>query len=296
MSHGIMTITPGDTIATVLDAGRRLLVATSDSPRLDAEVLLAHVLNRPRSHLYAWPEQTLDVDQQQCFDGLLKARAVGEPVAYLIGEREFWSLSLRVTPDTLIPRPETETLVSWALEIIPIDAGWHIADLGTGNGAIALAIAHERPTTSIIATDISAAALAVSKDNGLRLGLENIRFLAGDWCEALHDTDYDMIVSNPPYIPLDDPHLDMGDVRFEPSLALTPGTDGLTALARIAASARNHLQSGGFLLLEHGYDQGEAVAALLQTLGYQHIDARADVTGQLRVTAAVWNGNNPAIT
>jgi release factor glutamine methyltransferase len=254
-----------------------------DSARLDAEVLLAHVINRPRSYLYTWPERNLPSDQQARFDRLLQRRASGEPVAYLIGRREFWSLPLAVTPDTLIPRPETETLVALALERIPAAAPARIADLGTGSGAIALAIASERPGCRLVATDASAAALAVARRNAVRLGIDNIHFLAGDWFEPLLDTAFDVIVSNPPYIPETAPHLSQGDVRFEPRQALASGPDGMNDLARIAHGALERLRTGGWLLLEHGYDQGEQAVRLLESAGFHTIADHTDGSGHCRV-------------
>jgi len=253
------------------------------SARMDAEVLLAHVINRPRSYLYTWPERNLPSNQQARFDRLLQRRAAGEPVAYLIGRREFWSLPLAVTADTLIPRPETETLVALALERIPPAAAARIIDLGTGSGAIALAIASERPRCRLVATDVSAAALAVARQNAVRLGIDNIRFLAGDWFKPLSDTAFDVIVSNPPYIPESAPHLLQGDVRFEPRQALASGPEGMNDLARIAQGALDRLRTGGWLLLEHGYDQGEQAVRLLESAGFHAVADHADDSGHCRV-------------
>ena len=269
-------------IRRLLDNAAARLPAT-ESARLDAEVLLAHVINRPRSYLYTWPERNLPSDQQARFDRLLQRRAAGEPVAYLIGRREFWSLPLTVTADTLIPRPETETLVALALERIPPAAPARIADLGTGSGAIALAIASERPRCRLVATDVSAAALAVARRNAKRLGIENIRFLAGDWFAPLPDTPFDAIVSNPPYVPETAPHLSQGDVRFEPRQALASGPEGMNDLARIAHGALGRLRSGGWLLLEHGYDQGEQAVRLLESAGFHAVADHADDSGHCRV-------------
>jgi len=269
-------------IRQLLEHATRLL--HSDSARLDAEVLLACVLGKPRSHLHAWPERVPPPATRAQFETLLQRRAAGEPVAHLTGEREFWSLPLTVTPDTLIPRPETETLVARALEKIPAGSTAHIADLGTGSGAIALAIARERPHCQVIATDLSATAVAVASRNARRLGITNVEFLTGNWCEPLPAIPLDLIVSNPPYIPQDDPHLDRGDVRFEPRRALAAGPEGMDDLSAIARCAREHLRSGGWLLLEHGYDQGSRATRLLAEAGFREVSDHADDAGLSRVT------------
>lgn len=269
-----------------LDHAIAQLRPLSDSARLDAELLLAHVLDRPRSHLHAWPERSLDSAQEQAFLTLLARRAAGEPMAYLLGSREFWSLRLAVTPDTLIPRPETELLVEAALALISGDATWRVADLGTGSGAIALALASERPACRIIATDRSAAALAVASANAEHLGLNNVEFREGNWFAPLTGEQFDVVVSNPPYVASGDPHLREGDVRFEPLGALAAGPDGLDAIRKIAYAAPLHLRRGGWLLMEHGYDQGEAVRQLLARYRYVHVETRRDAAGHPRVTLA----------
>lgn len=253
------------------------------TPRLEAEVLLAHVLGKGRTHLIAWQDQALTSEQEAAFRVLVEQRAQGIPVAYLLQEREFWSLPLRVSPDTLIPRPETERLVELALARIPADAAWRIADLGTGSGAIALALASERPRSQLIAIDRSPGALAVARANAERLGIRNIEFLNGDWLAPLRDDTLEMIVSNPPYIAADDPHLTRGDVRFEPRSALASGADGLDDIRSIVTSAYAHLKPGGALLLEHGYQQGAAVVALMQAHGYQRVEDHRDYAGHGRV-------------
>lgn len=271
---------PGSIASLLANAAQQL---TGDSAHLDAAVLLAHVLGKPRTYLLAWPERQPDTAQQQRYAGLLARRQRGEPVAYLTGQREFWSLALEVTPDTLIPRPETETLVALALQAIPLEAPLLIADLGTGSGAIALALASERPRCHVVATDCSVAALAVAQRNAKRLQLDNIEFLAGHWLAPLAGRRFDLIVSNPPYIAAQDPHLDTGDIRFEPRSALTAGTDGMDALRQIAQDARTHLRDNGRLFMEHGYDQGPAACALLQGAGYQEVCDHADTAGLDRV-------------
>jgi release factor glutamine methyltransferase len=268
------------TIAQLLAKATATL--NSGSARLDVEVLLAHVLEKPRSHLFAWPENILSDARQQRFEQLLSRRLAGEPVAHLTGQREFWSLPLQVTRDTLIPRPETETLVTQALGVIPAGSRQDIADLGTGSGAIALAIASERPVCRIVATDSSAAALAIARSNARRLAIENVEFIQGDWCSALQGT-FDLIVSNPPYVATRDPHLESGDVRFEPRSALAAGTTGMDALSTIAHCAHAHLKPGGWLMMEHGYDQADATRQLLASSGYRDISDINDEAGLARV-------------
>jgi release factor glutamine methyltransferase len=263
-------------------ATRRL---NTESARLDVEVLLAHVLQQPRSHFHAWPEKLLPAESREQFDQLLQRRLKGEPVAYLTGEREFWSLTLSVNTDTLIPRPETETLVAQALRRIPADQPQLIADLGTGSGAIALAIARERPHCEIIAVDIDEAAIETARLNAQRLDIHSIVFHTGDWCEPLTGMQLDMIVSNPPYIAESDPHLLSGDVRFEPRTALAAGAQGMDELRRIARCAVNYLQAGGWLLMEHGYDQGLLARQLLEGTGFTEVIDYTDDAGQDRVIA-----------
>jgi release factor glutamine methyltransferase len=256
----------------------------SPSARLDAEVLAMHVCGLNRAQLLTRADTPLSAPQQQTLRALLARRITGVPLAYLTGEREFWSMALRVTDATLIPRPDTETLVEQALARIPQDAAWRIADLGTGSGAIALAIARERPRCHIVATDISAPALAVARGNAERLGLVNITFRVGSWHLPLQDERFDMVVSNPPYLRADDAHLRAGDVRFEPRHALVAGDDGLEAIRTIAHRIKASLDSGGWLLLEHGYDQARAVGEILSAGGYGDIQCYRDLSGHDRVS------------
>jgi release factor glutamine methyltransferase len=256
----------------------------TDTARLEAETLLAACLDKPRSHLFAWPEQEVEPRLEERFTVLISRRALGEPVAYLLGQREFWSLPLRVTPQTLIPRPETETLVALALETMPEDAPLRIADLGTGTGAIALAIARERPRSEVIATDISPVALSVAMDNAARLDLDNVQFVCGSWCRAFTVDAFDFILSNPPYVAESDPHLREGDLRFEPRTALAAGAQGLDALRRIIPGAHDRLRTDGWLIVEHGYDQGERVMQLMRTQGFREISDHLDAAGLSRVT------------
>jgi len=270
------------TIADLLQDTSIRLVAASDTPRLDAEILLAHALGKPRSYLYAWPEQTPDSSRVQHFTALIERRLSGEPIAYILGRREFWSLELIVTPATLIPRPETELLVELALKRIPLDGGMRLADLGAGSGAVALAIARERPEVGIIATDSSAAAVAIASLNARRLDIRNVSLRLGDWCEALKGERLGLIVSNPPYVAANDPYLK--ELRFEPVAALVAGDDGLDAIHSITAQAMEYLQSGGWLLLEHGCEQGGQVQALLHAHGFTEVKTYRDAAGKDRVT------------
>jgi release factor glutamine methyltransferase len=266
---------------------RDLIVAATrrlGDARLDAELLLAHALGVSRAKLYAWPEHEPDASQREAFERLVTARERGEPIAYLIGRREFWSLDLAVSPAVLIPRPETELLVELALARLQRDADLRVADLGTGSGAIALAIARERPRARVVATDASDAALDVARGNAARLGLRNVAFVHGDWCNALADEAFDVIVSNPPYIAAGDPHLETGDLRREPRAALVSGVDGLDAIRRIVPDAAMHLTADGWLLLEHGWDQAVRVRALLEANGYVDVASERDAAGHERVT------------
>jgi release factor glutamine methyltransferase len=250
----------------------------------DAELLLAHVLGASRSWLFAHARDVLPSEPQARFEALVARRAEGEPVAYLVGHRGFWSLDLQVTPATLIPRPETELLVELALERLPPERTLRVADLGTGSGAIALAIARERAHAEVVATDASAAALAVAQANAARHGLHNVVFREGRWCAPLGDEHFDLIASNPPYIADDDVHLGQGDLRYEPRSALAAGPDGLDDVRIIVAEARAHLRSGGWLLLEHGFEQGSSVRALLEGAGFTQVETRQDLEGRDRVT------------
>lgn len=252
--------------------------------RVDAEALLLHLLARPRSWLIAHADEVPGLDVQAAYAALVERRAQGEPVAYLTGQRGFWSLDLDVTPDTLIPRPDTELLVELALQRLPSHRVCAVADLGTGSGAIALAVAHERPRAQVVATDASDAALAVARRNAQRLGISNIALVQGDWLKPLAGQRFALIVSNPPYIEADDPHLGQGDLRFEPAAALASGADGLDAIRRIVGDARGCLEPGGWLLLEHGWKQGAAVRGLLQTAGYSEVFTAQDLEQRDRVT------------
>jgi len=250
----------------------------------EAEWLLSHVLGKSRSWLYSHGDDGVDAASAGRFESLLSRRIAGEPVAYLIGQRGFWQFDLQVTAATLIPRPETELLVELALDRMPRDQPLRVADLGTGSGAIALALAYERPNAQVVATDASVAALAVARDNAGALKLSRVEFRAGNWFEPLNGERFDLIVSNPPYIADDDVHLDQGDLRHEPRSALASGADGLDAIRVIAAGAAQCLQPGGWLLVEHGWEQGEAVRALLRSAGLLEIKTARDLENRDRVT------------
>ena len=263
----------------------RRALAQSGLVPIDAQVLLAHVVGADRAWLIAHAGDPLPRAQADAFFALAKRRRDGEPVAYLTGRREFHGLDLTVTPDVLIPRPETETLVDAVLAQLAPDRPLRVADLGTGSGAIALAIAHARPLASVVATDVSAAALAVARGNAARLGIANVAFLPGDWYDALGDDPgpFDAIVSNPPYVAEGDAHLGAGDLRHEPPGALTPGGDGLDAFRAIVAGAPARLSDGGVLAVEHGHDQSDAVRDLFAGAGFAGIAAFRDLAGIPRV-------------
>jgi release factor glutamine methyltransferase len=272
------------TLGALLASAAARLAPTSESARLDAELLLAYALDRPRSHLYAWPDRPATDAQRALFAQLVERRAQGEPVAYLTGTREFWSLPVRVTADVLIPRPETELLVELALAHLPDSPRPAIADLGTGSGVIALALAHECPHCRIVATDRSEGALTTARLNAEQLGLRHIEFRLGSWFGPLAAECFDLILSNPPYIAEGDPHLERGDLRFEPRSALVSGRDGLDDLRVIAHNARRHLHRGGWLIVEHGYDQGAVVRKLLKQEGFSAVETRHDLAGVARAS------------
>lgn len=267
------------------DASRALL---GDDARREAALLLCHVLGVSDAWLVAHAGDAVDVAHDKAFTALAARRARGEPVAYLLGTRGFRDLDLCVTPDVLIPRPETELLVELALQRMPPEAAYAVADLGTGSGAVALAIAKACPQARVVATDASAAALQVAQDNAERLGLRNVGFARGDWCAALGDARFDLIVSNPPYIAAGDPHLHEGDLRFEPPMALASGADGLDAIRVIVGRARGHLRQDGWLLLEHGFEQGPAVHQLLARNGYAEVFTKRDLEDRERVSGGRW--------
>lgn len=287
MQHNLHTILNHD--KSLLEAASGL---DSESARIEVQMLLQRVLKVARAYLYAHPERVLTGAEQGDYQALLQRRLKGEPIAYILGEREFFGLNFRVTSSTLIPRPDTELLVELALERLP-SAGTtgsstkpaggqgrgRVLDMGTGSGAIALAIAHQRADAEIWACDASSAALAVAHENARRLAVANVRFVESNWFSALNGQRFDIIVSNPPYIAAADPHLKRGDVRFEPLSALASGADGLDDIRHIVAQAGTHLEAGGWLLLEHGYDQAAQVRELLRQSGFSGVFSARDLSG-----------------
>lgn len=298
-------MTTFDTIKQWLRHAYEELAEHTETPWPDAEILMAYVLGKTRTYLYAWPEHPLEAEQADQYRQLIARRKNGEPVAYLTGVREFWSREFQVTSDVLIPRPETELLVELALErikaalVTPLRGGTSaapantdnpparrcaVADLGTGSGAIAITLALECPRIDVVAGDVSAQALRIAKSNAERLGAGHVRFYLSSWLDDLPPQRFDVIVSNPPYIAERDPCLNQGDLRFEPPGALASGSDGLRAIRHIAATARSWLHPGGWLLLEHGYDQAPAVQSILLEQGYASPTTHQDLAGLDRVT------------
>lgn len=273
-----------------LDIGRALALAIETLPgpkqdaRLDAELLLAFVLQKNRAYLHAFAEVELTPQAQEQFLEMIAQRAKGFPIAYITGTRSFWSLDLTVTPDTLIPRPETELLVELVLSLIPDAPGIRLLDLGTGSGAIALAIAKERPQWSVSASDVSEHALTVARNNALKHQIANVQFYCSNWFESIPLQSFDVIVSNPPYIDPDDEHLSQGDLRFEPRSALASDNHGMADIQCIATKALEFLVPHGLLLMEHGYDQKAKTGAILRQLGYEKVMHWQDLQGHDRVS------------
>ena len=268
----------------------------SQSAALDARVLLSHCLSQPMSYVLSWPDRHIDVDIIDKLNRLKQRRLQGEPIAYIVGTREFWSLPFKVTSDVLIPRPETELLVEWALSSIDDSLnessnGIKLLELGTGSGAIAVALATENDRFHIVATDISEAALTVARDNAARNHCCNITFLCGSWFECLNETDFDIILSNPPYVEESDPHLSEGDLPFEPRSALIAEENGLADIQCLIKNAKFFLKSGGWLGIEHGYNQGRVVRNLMLKNGYQRMKTIEDLAGIERVTVCCWSAD-----
>jgi release factor glutamine methyltransferase len=258
----------------------------SDTPKLDAEILLSYCLGKPRSYLYSWPEQQLEPEDWECFQALIDKRLLPTPVAYLLGEREFYSLTLKTSSATLIPRPETETLVETAIDLCPDNSSTSLLELGTGTGAIAIALKLHRPKMSIVATDIRADCLDIARQNAVAHSV-TIDWIQSDWYSQIASSKkFEMIVSNPPYIPAMHPCLESGDLRAEPRDALSPGETGLEALQRIIADAPAYLKPGGYLLLEHGFDQQAEVANLMQAQNFFDISCKLDLNRLPRVSLA----------
>ncbi|MFT6758386.1 MAG: release factor glutamine methyltransferase [Chitinophagales bacterium] len=262
------------------------LLSVSDSAELDIQLLLAYCVAQSRTFLMTWPERELTATQLSAFDDLVERRKEGEPIAYLIEQQGFWSLDLRVLPTTLIPRPETELLVEQALAFLSAKPQSKILDLGTGSGAIALAMAKELPTAKVLGVDIDHASIALAKDNAARNNIGNVSFKQSSWYVELAGL-FDLIVSNPPYIRADDPHLSQGDVRFEPARALVAGTDGLADLRIIISEAPAYLHAGGALMVEHGYDQKQSVSQLFKQNQFVDVSCYQDLAGQDRITVGV---------
>ena len=259
------------------------------SARIEIQSLLQAELKVNRAFLLTHPEHSLAADQHARYLALFERRLGGEPVAYILGEREFYGLNFKVSPATLIPRPETELLVELALQRIPQKGAFRVLDLGTGSGAVALSIAHARPDAEVSAVDASQDALEVARENSRRLSIDNVRLLHSNWYSALEGERFDMIVSNPPYVAMNDAHLGHGDLRFEPKIALASGPDGLEDIRRIISQARAHLNPGAWIFLEHGYDQAERVRALLQQSGFDGTFSTRDISGIERVSGGSIN-------
>lgn len=271
-------------ITDALNYGRNKLT-NSESPEVDAQALLCHTLNCQTTYLHTWSDKELTEEQQTQYAQFIAKRDQGHPVAHLIEQRGFWSLDLKVTPDTLIPRPDTELLVSLALGKLTSDM--LVADLGTGTGAIALSLATENPNARIVAMDYSKPALDVAKQNAQNNNINNVSFWQGSWLTAVADNSLDIVVSNPPYIEQNDPHLSQGDVRFEPRTALTSGIDGLDDIKQIILQAQMSLKATGWLLIEHGYHQAEQIQQLFQESGFIEIASHQDFGGNDRVTTGM---------
>jgi release factor glutamine methyltransferase len=273
------------TIKTALAEAEGLLHAVSESPLLDAEVLLCKILGKDRSSLRAWPDAEINPEHLHAYLALMNDRRQGKPMAYITNTREFWSRDFQVTPDVLIPRPDTELLIELSLAIIPKNLPYKIIDLGTGSGIIAITLAAERPHAQVSACDVSPAALEIAKTNAVRHKVDHIQFSQSHWFENIPAGKFDLIVSNPPYLSEDDPHLHKGDLRFEPKTALIAAQQGLSDIRAIAEDASDWLENGGFLLVEHGYNQQEDVQTIFYTLGYHKVQTHRDLSGLPRVTS-----------
>ena len=275
------------TLEQAIAAGADLLALSSESAKLDAQVLLLHILQKPRSYLFTWPEHALSDEQQSQFNVFIQRRLKGEPVAHITGLREFWSLSLEVNATTLIPRPDTETLVEQALEIA-LPATAKVLDLGTGTGAIALALGSEMPSWQITAVDRVSDAVALATRNQQRLAINNVHVKQSNWFSELHGEKFNLIVTNPPYIESSDIHLNQGDVRFEPLSALVADDCGMSDIKQIITQSRDYLSSNGYLLIEHGFEQSEAVRHFFEKMAFVNIKTVKDLGNNDRVTLALW--------
>ncbi|RHW75431.1 peptide chain release factor N(5)-glutamine methyltransferase [Colwellia sp. RSH04] len=277
-------------IAALSEYGKQQLLSLSDSAQLDSNILICHVINKDLSYLLTWPEKKLSLSEYEKFIELLNRRIKGEPIAYIVGTKEFWSLPLLVSPATLIPRPDTETLVELVLELYQSQQALHCLDLGTGTGAIALALASENPSWHFDAVDFSSEAVSLAKLNSQQLNLTNVQVFQSDWySNVAEDKKYDLIVSNPPYIDEQDEHLAQGDVRFEPKSALVADEQGLKDIKIIIENAKQHLKTNGALFIEHGFAQGELVCDILTGFGYQNAQTVTDLNGQDRISWAIYS-------
>ena len=275
------------TVENAITTGANLLASSSDSAKFDAQVLLLNILQKPRSYLFTWPEKQLTDEQSQAFERACERRLNGEPVSHITGYREFWSLQVEVNPTTLIPRPDTETLVELALACnVPNDA--KVLDLGTGTGAIALALGSEMPTWDIIAVDRIDDAVALAKRNQKRLAINNVCVEQSNWFSALNNKKFDLIVTNPPYIEYNDKHLHQGDVRFEPLSALVADDAGLADIKQIITQSRDYLHSNGYLLIEHGFEQSAAVRHIFNQMAFINVSTVKDLGNNDRVTFGQW--------
>ncbi len=269
-----------------------MLSPVTESALLEAEILLCKVMVKDRTFLRAWPDKELTTEQLDSYRSLLQERKQGKPVAYILGSREFWSREFQVSPEVLIPRPDTELLIEISLTLIPENRPCKVIDLGTGSGVIAVTLAAERPDAQVSACDLSIAALQIAKANAIKHKVKHIQFYQSNWFDNIPDGKFNLIVSNPPYIAKDDEHLSQGDLPFEPKLALIAGQEGLSDIGLITETARNRLELGGYLLVEHGYNQQDAVQSIFKTLGYYNVQTHIDLSGQPRVTS----GQYPAST
>jgi release factor glutamine methyltransferase len=276
-------------IQSLLNKAADLLQPVSESASLDAEILLCLVLAKERTYLRSWPEKVITEPQLESYWALLKERQRGKPIAYITGNREFWSRDFQVSPDVLIPRPETELLIELGLALTPANQSYKIIDLGTGSGIIAITLAVERPFAKVSASDISVAALNLAKTNAASHKVEQIQFYLSDWFKNIPAGKFDLIISNPPYLAENDDHLKQGDLRFEPETALISAKQGLSDIEKIANDARTRLEDGGFLLVEHGYNQQHEVQSLLMSLGYSKVLTHHDLSGQPRVTTGQYS-------
>lgn len=272
-------------IQYALQQANKILAKTSPSASLDAQVLLTHILQCSTAHLVAWPEKDLSTEQEHKYQNFIKQRQQGIPVAHLTGSREFWSLNFLVNDSTLIPRPETETLIEFILDKFYNKKTLKLLDIGTGTGAIALSLAHEKPEWEIIGSDISAQAIQLANNNKKQMRINNCKFIHSDWFNDITTCNFDIIVSNPPYIANNDPHLFKGDVRFEPHSALTSGNTGMDDIITLCSQAKQYLKNNGYLIIEHGYNQETEVFDSFKSNGYNDITQRKDLSGLPRMTA-----------